>query len=170
MHMTHYWPSLLAMLFCIVMSAFFSASETAFSSLSRTRLQVLAEAGNRKALLTLKLSENYDKLLSTILIGNNIVNIAVASIGTLVFVQLYGDIGATLSTVVVTIVVLIFGEVTPKSIAKDFPEKFAMFSAPLLNLLVLLLTPVNFLFAQWKRLVSRLFKGREEAKMSQEEL
>ena len=128
--MTHYWPSLLAMLFCIVMSAFFSASETAFSSLSRTRLQVLAEAGNRKALLTLKLSENYDKLLSTILIGNNIVNIAVASIGTLVFVQLYGDIGATLSTVVVTIVVLIFGEVTPKSIAKDFPEKFAMFSAP----------------------------------------
>ena len=168
--MTHYWPSLLAMLFCIVMSAFFSASETAFSSLSRTRLQVLAEAGNRKALLTLKLSENYDKLLSTILIGNNIDNIAVASIGTLVFVQLYGDIGATLSTVVVTIVVLIFGEVTPKSIAKDFPEKFAMFSAPLLNLLVLLLTPVNFLFAQWKRLVSRLFKGREEAKMSQEEL
>ena len=131
---------------------------------------MLAEAGNRKALLTLKLSENYDKLLSTILIGNNIVNIAVASIGTLVFVQLYGDIGATLSTVVVTIVVLIFGEVTPKSIAKDFPEKFAMFSAPLLNLLVLLLTPVNFLFAQWKRLVSRLFKGREEAKMSQEEL
>ena len=95
-------PSLFAMLFCIVMSAYFSATETAFSSLNRNRIKVLAENGNRKAQLAYHLSENYDKLISTILIGNNIVNIAVASIGTLLFVSLYGDIGATISTVVVT--------------------------------------------------------------------
>ena len=163
-------PSLFAMLFCIVMSAYFSATETAFSSLNRNRIKVLAENGNRKAQLAYHLSENYDKLISTILIGNNIVNIAVASIGTLLFVSLYGDIGATISTVVVTAVVLIFGEITPKSIAKDFPEKFAIFSAPLINLLIYLLTPLNFLFSQWKKLVSKALKTDDEEKMSQEEL
>ena len=121
-------------------------------------------------MLACRLSESYDKLLSTILIGNNIVNIATASIGTVLFVRLYGDIGATLSTVVITIVVLIFGEITPKSIAKDCPEKFAMFSAPLLRLLMWLLTPVNFLFSQWKRLIAKLLRLEADTKMSQEEL
>ena len=105
-----------------------------------------------------------------ILIGNNIVNIMVASIGTLLFVGLYGDIGATVSTVVVTIVVLIFGEITPKSIAKDTPERFAMFSAPFIRLWIWVLTPLNFLFSQWKKLVSRFFKTNDDAKMSHEEL
>lgn len=115
-------PSIFAMVFCILMSAYFSTTETAFSSLNKIRIKVLAESGNRRAQLTYRLSEDYDRLISTILIGNNIVNIAVASIGTLLFVKLYGDIGATLSTVVVTVVVLIFGEITPKRVAKDFPE------------------------------------------------
>ena len=163
-------PSIIAMLFCIVMSAYFSATETAFSSLNKTRIKVLAENGDRRAQLTYRLSENYDKLISTILIGNNIVNIAVAAIGTLLFVELYGEVGATISTVVVTIAVLIFGEITPKSIAKDFPEKFAMFSAPLINLLIWILTPLNFLFSMWKKLISRMLKTSEESKMSQEEL
>lgn len=136
-------PSIVAMLFCIVMSAYFSATETAFSSLNKTRIKVLAENGDRRAQLAYRLSENYDRLISTILIGNNIVNIAVAAIGTLLFVELYGEVGATISTVVVTIAVLIFGEITPKSIAKDFPEKFAMFSAPLINLLIWILTPLE---------------------------
>ena len=105
-----YMGSILAMVICIAMSAYFSATETAFSSLNKTRLKVLADNGNRRAALTLKLAGNYDKLISTILIGNNIVNIMVASIGTLLFVGLYGDMGATISTVVVTVVVLIFGE------------------------------------------------------------
>ena len=130
----------------------------------------MAEKGNRRADLALRLSEQYDKLISTILVGNNIVNIAMASLGTLLFVGLYGDIGATVSTVVVTVVVLIFGEITPKSIAKDYPEKFAMFSAPIIRLLIWVLTPVNFLFSQWKKLVSRLFHSSEDTKMSQEEL
>lgn len=163
-------PSIFAMVFCILMSAYFSATETAFSSLNKIRIKVLAESGNRRAQLTYRLSEDYDRLISTILIGNNIVNIAVASIGTLLFVKLYGDIGATLSTVVVTVVVLIFGEITPKRVAKDFPEKFAMFSAPLIYLLIRVLKPINFLFSQWKKLVSRLLKTEEDAKMSQEEL
>ena len=139
MPLTSFIPSILVMAFCIIMSAYFSATETAFSSLNRTRIKVLAENGNRRAQLTYRLSENYDKLISTILIGNNLVNILVASVGTLLFVEIWGDIGATISTVVVTIVVLIFGEITPKSIAKDFPEKFAMFSAPLINILIYVL-------------------------------
>ena len=101
------------------------------------------------------LSEHYDKLLSTILIGNNIVNIALASLGTLFFIDICGDIGATVSTAVVTVVVLIFGEITPKSIAKDNPEAFAMFSTPLLHVLTIVLAPINFLFSLWKKLISK---------------
>ena len=166
----NYFGSIFAMVACIVMSAYFSATETAFSSLNKTRLKVLADNGNKRAALALRLSQDYDKLISTILIGNNIVNIMVASIGTLLFVGLYGDIGATVSTVVVTIVVLIFGEITPKSIAKDAPERFALFSAPFIRLWIWVLTPLNFLFSQWKKLVSRFFKTDDDAKMSHEEL
>ena len=103
----------------VLFSAYFSATETAFSSLNRTRLKTLAEKGSRKAVLACKLSEQYDKLISTILIGNNIVNIATASLGTVLFVQLCGDIGPTVSTVVVTVVVLIFGEISPKRTARS---------------------------------------------------
>ena len=165
-------PSLVAMLICITMSAYFSATETAFSSLNKTRLKAMAEKGDKRAALTYELAENYDKLISTILIGNNVVNISLSSIGTLLFVDLLkgADYAATVSTAVITVVVLIFGEITPKSIAKDFPEKFAMFSAPIINILIILLTPLNFIFSQWKKLVGKIFKGEEDAGMSQEEL
>ena len=166
----NYFGSIFAMVVCVAMSAYFSATETAFSSLNKTRLKVLADDGNKRAALALRLAENYDRLISTILIGNNIVNISVASIGTLLFVELYGDAGATISTVVVTVVVLIFGEITPKSIAKDMPERFAMFSAPFIHLWIWVLTPLNFLFSQWKRLVSHFVKTDNNAKMSHEEL
>lgn len=155
----------------ILLSGFFSATETAFSSLNKTRMLTFAEKGNRNAKLALKLVENYDKLISTILIGNNIVNIAAASIGTIIFVKQFGnDLGATISTVVVTVLVLIFGEITPKSIAKEKPEQFAMFSAPVINLLNILFTPFNFVFTMWKRLVFKLFKIKNDPKMSQDEL
>jgi len=154
----------------VLMSGYFSATETAFSSLNKTRLKTLAEKGNKRAILTLKLSEEYDKLISTILVGNNIVNIAVASIATVMFVNLYGEIGATISTAVITVVVLIFGEVTPKSIAKDIPEKFAMFSAPIIRVLIWILTPINFLFTCWKKLITKILKLEDNSKMSQEEL
>ena len=162
--------NILAMVICVILSGYFSATETAFSSVNRTRLKAMAEKGDKKAELALKLAEDYDKLISTILIGNNVVNIALASIGTLFFVDLMGDRGATVSTTVITVVVLIFGEITPKSIAKDYPEKFAMFSAPLINMLIVLLTPLNFLFGLWKKLVGMIVKGEEDAGMSQEEL
>ena len=166
----NYFESIFAMVICITMSAYFSATETAFSSLNKTRLKVLADNGNKRAVLALKLSGDYDRLISTILIGNNIVNIMIASIGTLLFVGIYGDIGATISTVVVTIVVLIFGEITPKSIAKDTPERFALFSAPFIHFWILIMTPLNFLFSKWKKFVSRFFKTDDNTKMSHEEL
>lgn len=167
----NYLPSLLGMVICIILSGYFSATETAFSSLNKTRIKYMAEKGSKRAKRTLQLADNYDKLIATILIGNNIVNISTASIGTLLFVDLMGqELGATVSTVVVTIVVLIFGEITPKSIAKDYPERFAMFSAPMIGALLWLFTPLNFLFSLWKKLVALLFHSDEEDKMSQEEL
>lgn len=163
--------SLIIIVFCVVMSAYFSATETAFSSLNRIRVKNMAEKGNKKAALVLRLSDNYDGLLSTILIGNNIVNIASASLATLIFVRYLGEeAGASISTVVTTIVVLIFGEVSPKSIAKENPESFAMFSAPLLNVFIKILTPANFLFKQWKKLLSKLIKSDGDHSITEEEL
>ncbi len=161
---------LIIMAFLVLMSAYFSATETAFSSMNRTRIKTMAEKGNSKAALAYRLSEKYDKLISTILIGNNVVNIAAASLGTVMFVRHYGDVGATISTVVVTVVVLIFGEITPKSIAKDCPERFATFSAPLINVFIWILKPLNLLFSLWKKFVSKLLKLENNSKMSQEEL
>lgn len=161
---------IIVMLICIIMSAYFSATETAFSSFNRTRIKSLAENGSKRAKLVLRLSDNYDGLISSILIGNNIVNIAVASIGTLLFVSAYGDIGATISTVVVTIVVLIFGEISPKSLAKDSPEQFALFSAPIINFLMKILMPISFLFSEWKKLLTKIFRVKNDRRMSQEEL
>ena len=138
---------------CLLLSAYFSATETAFSSASTTRLKTLAEKGNANAALACRLLEQYDRLLSTILIGNNIVNIATASIGTVLFVHHYGDAGATISTVVVTVVVLIFGEISPKSIAKDCAERFAMFSAPILRVLIWVLLPLVCAFLRPRELL-----------------
>ena len=155
---------------CLALSAYCSATETAFSSANTTRLRTLAEKGRGNAALALKLLEQYDRLLSTILIGNNIVNIATASIGTVLFVRHYGDAGATISTVVVTVVVLIFGEISPKSIAKDCAEKCAMLSAPILRVLIWVLMPLNLLFSLWKKLLAKVFRLNTDSKMSQEEL
>lgn len=163
-------PYILVMVALVLMSAYFSATETAFTSINKTRLKNMAEKGDKRASLVLSIAENYDKLLSTILVGNNIVNIALASMGTVLFVKLFPDYGAAISTAVITIVVLIFGEISPKSIAKDTPEKFAMFSAPFIRLLIWILTPLNFLFSLWKKLLAKIIKVEESAKMSQEEL
>ena len=168
---TEHIPSISAILVCVILSAYFSATETAFSSLNKTRLKVLVDQGNKRAKLALKLADNYDKLLSTILIGNNIVNIALSSIATVLLIHLIGEPdGATVATVVTTIVVLIFGEVTPKNIAKEHAEGFAMFSAPIINFLRILFTPLNAFFALWKKLIGKIFRSNNENKMSQEEL
>jgi len=158
------------MVLCIMMSAFFSASETAFSSVNKTRLKTMVEKGTSRAKVTLELAERYDQLISTILIGNNVVNILASSLATIIFVSMYGDMGATISTVVLTIVVLLFGEISPKSIAKETPEKFAMFSAPILKGMIWLLTPLNAFFSAWKKMLAKLLKVEADNKMSQEEL
>lgn len=164
------WNYILFMALCLIGSAYFSATETAFSTVNKTRLKMLAENGNKRAEKTLKIAEKYDRLISTILIGNNIVNILLSSLGTVLFLYYSPKNGATISTVVVTVAVLIFGEITPKSIAKDVPEKFAMFSAPLLQFFIWLLLPLNMVFSGWKKLLSKLFKLEEDTKMSPEEL
>ncbi len=163
-------PYIIVMIALVLMSAYFSATETAFTSINKTRLKNMSEKGNKRAALVLSIAENYDKLLSTILVGNNIVNIALASMGTVLFVKLFPDYGAAISTAVITVVVLIFGEISPKSIAKDTPENFAMFSAPIIKMLIWILTPVNFIFTLWKKLLAKVIKVEESAKMSQEEL
>ena len=162
--------SIVILVFLITMSAYFSATETAFSTCNKTRLKSMADDGNKKAALALSLAEKYDRLLSTILIGNNIVNISASSIATVLFVHMLGDKGATVSTAVITVVVLIFGEISPKSIAKDRPESFAMFSAPLIRILMIVLAPLNAIFSLWKRLINRIFKPADNGGMSQEEL
>ena len=155
----------------VAFSAFFSASETAFSSLNQIRLKSRADDGDRTAARVLAMSEQYDKLLSTILIGNNIVNIAAASIGTIIFTKMMGaERGATVSTMVLTIVVLIFGEVTPKSLAKEMPETIATAVAPVLSLLMLVLTPLTWLFSQWKRLLNHFVHSSESDTITEGEL
>ena len=162
--------SLLLMAVLVAFSAYFSATETAFSSLNRTRLRVLAEKGDKRATLACSLSEQYDKMLTSILIGNNIVNIALSSLCTLLFIHLMGDGGATVATAVATVVVLVFGEVTPKSLAKESPERFAMFSAPFLRMVMWVLSPFAWLFSRLKKLVGRVVRSGGERPMTQEEL
>ncbi len=169
----------IVMALCLIFSAYFSATETAFSTINRTRLITMAEEEkNKRAAQVLKLADNYDRLLSTILIGNNIVNILLSSLATLLFVDLFkrivennaDSIGSTVSTIVVTVVVLIFGEISPKSIAKDCPEKFAMFAAPLIRALMVVFTPITFFFAGWKRMLTKLFRLEKNEKMSTDEI
>ena len=162
---------IIALVFLVACSALFSASETAFSSLNQIRLKSRAEDGDASAARVLAMAEKYDKLLSTILIGNNIVNIAAASIGTILFTRALGaERGATMSTIVLTIVVLIFGEVTPKSLAKEMPETVATAVSPMLNLLMVLFTPLTWLFSQWKRLLGHFVHSTEEDTITEGEL
>lgn len=160
-----------ALVILVGFSAFFSASETAFSSLNQIRLKSRAEDGDSSAARVLAMAEQYDKLLSTILIGNNIVNIAAASIGTILFTQMLGaERGATVSTIVLTIIVLIFGEVTPKSLAKEMPEKVATAVSPFLVLLLALMTPLTWLFTQWKKLLGHFVHSGEADTITEGEL
>ena len=137
-----------ALILLMMGSAFFSATETAFSSLNKPRLKNMAAEGNKKAKLAYKLAENYDELISSTLVGNNVVNIAATTIGTLLFVGWLGSNGATVSTIFMTVITLVFGEITPKSLAKECPEKFA----------ITVVKPVNFLLIKLKSSVGKLLK------------
>ena len=164
------WLMTAALLLCILFSAFFSASETAYSALNKPKLKAMHSAGNRRAGRAIALAERYDQLLTTILVGNNLVNIAATAIATVLFTQLIGRSGPTWATAVMTLVVLIFGEVSPKTIAKENPERFAIWAAPLLQGLITLLTPVNALFVRWRALLHKLYKPQAEENYVEEEL
>ena len=161
---------ILALIALVAMSAFFSASETAYTSLNKARLKSMANGGSRRAEKALALAEDYDRLLSGILVGNNIVNILSASLATVLFVRLIGGAGVSVSTAVMTVVVLMFGEIAPKSIAKERPEKLALAFYPALNAILKLLTPIVFLTSCWQKLVYRVFKPAEDRGITEEEL
>ena len=161
---------IVALVILVAFSAYFSATETAFTSLNRIRLKTKADNGNRAAARTLAIAEEYDKLLTTILIGNNIVNITATTVATVLCTKWFKEYGPTVSTVALTIIILIFGEVSPKSLAKESPERFAMFAAPLLKVLMVVLTPLSLLFTAWKKLMSLVFKNTEDDGITEEEL
>lgn len=142
----------------LLFSAYFSATETAFTGFSQARMKNLAQK-KKSAKLALKLSENYNRILSTLLIGNNIVNIAAASLATLVFTFYFGDLGVTLSTIVMTVLVLIFGEISPKSLAKERPEEFACFAARPLQLFTILFFSADLSFRLLEKAAEQDFQA-----------
>lgn len=163
---------LLAIIILIMLSGYFSASEMAFTSVNKIRLMNMEANGNKRAGAVLRVTENFDKILSTVLVGNNIVNITSASIATLFFNSLIksANLATTVSTVVMTVVVLIFGEITPKLFAKEKPEAFAMLFYPLLKMLMIVLTPINLIFSGWKWLLRKIFKIEKSSTITEGEL
>ncbi len=158
---------LLVMILLTAMSGFFSATETAFTSFNRIKMKSLASAGDKRAIRVLKLDESYDKLITTILIGNNIVNISLSTISTLFFLDALKniieneDIIATVSTAIITVVVLIFGEISPKTLAKDHADGYALTTSGLISCIVTLFYPISSLFSLWKALLCKIFKPKE---------
>ena len=156
----------------ILLSAFFSAAETAFSSLNKARLKTQLENGGATIRRAYKLSENYDRLLFTILIGNNIVNITATTVATLLFSILIRNesVSATVSTVVMTVLVLVFGEITPKTVAKETPEKFACAVSYPLSFFIIILYPLTMIFTGWKALLRKVFRFKNDDVITEEEL
>lgn len=169
-----YISYILIIVVCLVLSAYFSATETAFLSYNRAKIRALEEKGNKKAELVIKLTEKYDKLILTILVGNNVLNVIVASIGTLLFARLFDYElpvrTAVVSVIVLTVAILILGEIIPKSIASDYPEKFACFSAPIISVVIVILTPVTVIFSGLQKFSANIVKTENDNKMSSEEL
>ncbi len=164
--------SILFMLVLLALSGYFSATETAFSTFNRLKIKALAESGNKRAALVLKTVEDYDRLLSTILVGNNLVNILLTTVATIFFARqiVEQNVATAVSTAVTTVVVLIFGEISPKSLAKEYADGFVLTTVPLLRAITWILLPINFIFSGWKWLLRRLFKTNGEQAVTEEEV
>ena len=159
----------------VAMSAFFSGTETAFTSFNRNRMKTLAQDGNKRAKSVLDIDEKYEKFISTILVGNNIVNITATTISGTMFLELLKDtssenLAPTISTIVMTVVILLFGEISPKTLAKDFAEKYAMATCGIVKFVIAILTPITFIFSLWKKLLSLIFKVEEVDTVTEEEI
>ena len=148
---------LMILIILVLFYSFFSASETAFSSLNKIKLKALANTGNTKAQKTLELCEDFSKLLTTILIGNTIVNVVSASLATVLFTNILGGNGVAVSSIVMTIVIMVFGEIIPKNMAKYVPEKYAMDSTPFLRFLMFIFTPLTFIFRYLEKLIASFY-------------
>ena len=168
------WWQLIVTLVCLVIYAYFSATETAFTTFNKIKMKMMAEKGDKRAATVLELSENFDTLISTILIGNTLVNTLSASMATIFFTKLLKnldeDISALIASVIMTVVVLVFSELSPKTLAKNAPDKFALFSAPIIKVIQHVLKPLTFLFQKWQTLLSKVFKPQEDTGMTEEEL
>nr|WP_238938018.1 hemolysin family protein [Anaerobacillus isosaccharinicus] len=158
------YDSILLLGALLILSGYFSASETAITSANKVRLRNQAESNNVKAKRSLKMTENFDQSLSTILIGNNIVNIAMATIATKVATDMYGNNGSTLfiTTIVITILVLIFGEILPKSLAKQYAEKYLLTISASLGIVMKIFYPITWLFVQLRVGVSKIIGSNND--------
>ena len=161
---------IVALVLLLCASAYFSATETAFSSLNKIRLRNKAEDGSRRAASALALAEDFDRLLSTILVGNNIVNITASTLGTVLFTRFFLEYGAVLSTVVLTLAILTFGEISPKTFAKNHAESVAMGVTPSLKVILVLLRPLTALFSLWQKAIGKLFHAGEGTGITEDEL
>lgn len=162
---------IVAMALLLICSMFFSATETAFSSLNKIKIKNLAADDDRKAILVLKLDEQFDKLITTILVGNNIANIALTAVATVFSINTWGGrLGPTIATIGTTLIVLIFGEISPKIIAREHSETVALMVAPLINAIMIVLTPITIIFKALKMLLKFLFGRNDEPEFSEDEL
>ena len=170
--MSQILPQIILIAILVLLSAFFSATETAFYSINKVRLKSMANDGDKKAKKVLKMADDIDSLLSTILIGNNIVNIATTAIATTMFIDLLNseELGATVSTVVITVVVLMFGEIAPKSMAKKAPERIAMFASTIILFCIAILKPLNWFVSIWQKLIYKFMKTDDDRGVTEEEL
>ena len=162
---------LIIIIIMIACSSFFSASETALTGSNRIRLKSMAEGGSKGAKMALKLLDKYDKVITTILIGNNIVNITASSLATVLATAVVGpDNAALVSTVVLTLVILTFGEVLPKSLAKDHSEGMTVATSGIITFLTFFFTPLSALFILLKKLADKLFGNKKEVSVTEQEL
>lgn len=151
-------------------SAFFSAAETAYSSFNLLRIRSIAEEGNKNAAIAVANAGKFDKLLCTILIGNNVVNIALSSLVTVIATQMFGDSGVAVATGVATLLILTFGEITPKSLAKEHSDKLVVALAQPISLIMVLLTPVSVVFIRLRGLLSHGNAGEKQPTITEQEL
>lgn len=154
----------LALIILICLSAFFSSAETSMTTVNKIRIQSLAEQGNKRASILLTVVEDSGKLLSTILIGNNIVNISASSLATTITMRFFGNAAVSISTGIITLLVLIFGEITPKTMASLHAEKMALSYARIIHFLMFLLTPVIFLVNKMAKGVLTLLRVDDSVK------
>lgn len=161
---------ILIMIALTACSAFFSATETAYLSFNQAKMKTLAASGDKRAQMVLSLYNDYDRLITSVLVGNNIVNISLSSISTVLFIKFLGDMGATVSTVIITVIVLIFGEITPKTVSKDFAESFALSTVYAVKAVILLFYPLSFIFGLWQKLVDRISNPPGESTVTEDEI